>query len=278
MQAAGTGGRRRWLGTGCQGQQASSRPLTPAVSDRSRDADSRLVAVRVGVKAAEADVFALESRVHIAQVALDNCKVRAPFTGTITRKLTEVGEVLSPTPMPGSSSSGGIASLASLDDLEVEADVSETQLYKVMTPERKQEGTPAEIVLDAYPDRRFRGLATDVRPTVDRAKATVVVKVRFVDKVQGVLPDMSAKVSFLHKAIEQSALAAAPKRVIPPTLSSSAPDARWCSSWKKAWRTPWRSPSRRRWVTVGRISWRCRMGPAWARSWCARLDPTLATA
>jgi HlyD family secretion protein len=103
----------------------------------------------------------------------------------------------------------GVVTLASLDDLEVQADVAEAQFHKVKV------GTPAEIILDAYPDRRFRGAVSEVRQIVDRSKASVTVKVKFVDSSAGVLPDMAAKVSFLTKALDDAALKAAPKLIAP---------------------------------------------------------------
>ena len=200
---------------------------TQASSD---DAAARLQTTRAQLASAQANVTAIETRIRTAGVNLDYTKVRAPFDGTVLRKLAEVGDMVGPV---AGNTGNGILLLASLTELEVEADVSETQLSKVALAAAKPvadggvesgprpialrgSNAPAEIVLDAFPDRRFRGVVADVRPTVDRAKATVTVKVRFVDPTEGVLPDMSAKVSFLSKPIDQSALSQAPKRVVPP--------------------------------------------------------------
>jgi HlyD family secretion protein len=76
-------------------------------------------------------------------------------------------------------------------------------------------GTPCEIVLDAYPDKRRRGEVVEIGRKVNRAKATVVVKVRFVDGTEGVLPDMSARTSFLTAALGKEQLQAAAKKVVP---------------------------------------------------------------
>jgi multidrug efflux pump subunit AcrA (membrane-fusion protein) len=121
-------------------------------------------------------------------------------------KLSEVGEILAPA-IAGSQQ--GVVQLASLDDQEVWADVSEAQFAKVKV------GTPAEIILDAFSDRRFRGQVSDIRPAVDRSKAAVTVKVKFLDGIKGVLPDMAAKVSFLAHALGDDQLKAAPKLVAP---------------------------------------------------------------
>src|SRR5256885_14002236 len=82
---------------------------------------------------------------------------------------------------------GGIASLADFDSLRVEADVSESQVAKLAI------GTPAEIVLDAFPDRRYRGKGAGVRPRGDRAEATVTVEGAFVGEHQDVVPHMGSE-------------------------------------------------------------------------------------
>jgi HlyD family secretion protein len=167
------------------------------------DANARLASAQSTLVSAQADVAAVEARQRAVAVQLENTKVRAPFAGTVLRKLAEVGEVIPPMTLTG------ILTLASLDDLEVQADVAEAQFHKVKV------GTPAEIILDAFPDKRFRGQVSEVRQIVDRSKASVTVKVRFSDAATGVLPDMAAKVSFLTKALDAEALKAAPKLIAP---------------------------------------------------------------
>ncbi len=166
------------------------------------DAKARVVTAKAALQSAEADASASQARYQAAAITVDNTKVRAPFDGTVIRKLTEVGEV-------SNVGGQGIFLIASLADLQVEADVSESQLAKVRV------GTPAEILLDAFPDKRFRGEVREIRQTVDRSKAAVTVKVRFKDATDGVLPDMAAKVSFLAHALDDAALKLAPKLVAP---------------------------------------------------------------
>jgi multidrug efflux pump subunit AcrA (membrane-fusion protein) len=79
--------------------------------------------------------------------------------------------------------------------LEVEADVAESNIARIAVDQ------PCEIQLDALPDARFAGRVSRIVPTVDRSKATVLVKVRFVERDSRVLPDMSAKVAFLSKPV-----------------------------------------------------------------------------
>src|SRR5262249_18700789 len=102
-----------------------------------------------------------------------------------------------------------IAEIADFKTLLVETDVPEGRLHLIKL------GSPAEIVLDAYPSRRYRGEAVEVGKRVNRSKATVVVKVKFVDTTENVLPDMSARTSFLAEKLDESQMKEAPKKVIP---------------------------------------------------------------
>jgi RND family efflux transporter MFP subunit len=180
---------------------------TPAALDT---ATARLGGAKAALAASGAEVAAARARVDVAQVNLDNCYVRAPFSGRITQKLTDVGEIVFGFTSAGNAGNGGIASLADFESLQVEADVSESQVAKLAI------GTPAEIVLDAFPDRRYRGRVAEVRPRVDRAKATVTVKVAFVDEAKDVLPDMGAKVTFLTRPLDEAAQKAPPTPAVAP--------------------------------------------------------------
>ena len=174
---------------------------TPAALDQ---ATARFEGAKAQLSAAQSETTAAKARVEVARVNLDNCYVRAPFDGRITQKLTDIGEIVFGAQSAGTGGRGGIASLADFSTLQVEADVSESQVAKLAL------GTPAEIVLDAFPDRRYRGKVAEVRPRVDRAKATVTVKVAFVDDPRDVLPDMGAKVTFLAKELDAAQAKAAP--------------------------------------------------------------------
>jgi multidrug efflux pump subunit AcrA (membrane-fusion protein) len=103
---------------------------------------------------------------------------------------------------------GGVE-IADLKSLVVETDVPEQRLHLV-----KLEG-PAEIVLDAFPDKRHRGKVLEIVPRVNRAKATVIVKTGFVDVPKGALPDMAARVSFLNEELDAEAVKEAPKTIVP---------------------------------------------------------------
>ena len=159
--------------------------------DTSKARADRAVA---GVASARAALAAAEASARNAEVAVDYTLIRAPFDGVILSKSANVGDMVTPF-SSATDSKGAVVTMADMDTLEVEADVSEASLSKVKV------GQPAEIVLDALPDARFLGRISRMVPTVDRAKATVMTKVRF-DKVDPrVLPEMSAKVSFLTQEV-----------------------------------------------------------------------------
>ena len=147
-----------------------------------------------GVASARAALAAAEANARNAAVAVDYTMIRAPFDGVILSKSANVGDMVTPF-SSATDSKGAVVTMADMDTLEVEADVSESSLSKVKV------GQPAEILLDALPDSRFLGHISRMVPTVDRAKATVMTKVRF-DRIDPrVLPEMSAKVSFLSQDV-----------------------------------------------------------------------------
>ena len=124
--------------------------------------------------------------------------------------MAEIGESVAPIP-PGvniSTSSGAIVALADLTTLEVEADVAEANVAKVAN------GQPAEVTVEAIPDRRYKAVLRQVIPTADRTKATVQVKVTILDKDKDLKPEMSAKVTFLEPEKKAAAPAGAAEPVV----------------------------------------------------------------
>lgn len=159
-------------------------------------------------KRAVASVESAEARVRSAEIEVENTFVRAPFDGTVLTKNADVGEIVAP--FASGNSRGTVVSMADMDSLQVEADVSESNLERVKVRQ------PCEITLDAFPEKRYRGEVHMIVPTADRAKATVLTKVRFMDQDDRVLPEMSAKVTFLTEAITESQINAKPKITVNP--------------------------------------------------------------
>ncbi len=149
-----------------------------------------------------------EAAVKSGEVAVENTRIRAPFDGTVLTKDADVGEVVAPF-ASSASSRGAVVTMADMSSLLVEADVSESNITRV-TP-----GQPCDIVLDAYPDRRYPGIVHKIVPTADRAKATVLTKVSFKQRDERVLPEMSAKVQFLAEEARSTAASSVPVLTLP---------------------------------------------------------------
>jgi RND family efflux transporter MFP subunit len=178
--------------------------VSPAAT--AEDLEARAESLQHSVRAAEAEVKAANAEVSALRVDLQYMRVLAPIDGTVLNKPPEVGELV------GTDIGGGrdkVIELADFSTLMVETDIPEARLHMVKV------GSPAEITLDAFPGKRYRGEAVEISPRVVRAKATVEVKVKFVDAATDVLPDMSARVSFLTEAIDPKALEAKAKTVVP---------------------------------------------------------------
>jgi HlyD family secretion protein len=142
-------------------------------------------------KAGLAAAMAAES---VARANLDQTEIRAPFDGVVLTKNANVGDNITPF-SSAIDSKGAVVTIADMSTLEVEADVSESNLGRLAM------GQPAEIGLDALPGERFTGSIIRMVPTIDRSKATRLVKVKFDSIDPRVLPEMSAKVVFLERRL-----------------------------------------------------------------------------
>jgi HlyD family secretion protein len=157
--------------------------------DALEGANSRVSVFEAALRQSRADA-------EFYRAILANTEIRAPFSGTVVKKMAEVGESVAPIP-PGvniSTASGAIVALADLDTLEVEVDVAEANVAK-LGPDQ-----PAEVSAEAFPDRKYKGRLRQVIPTADRTKATVQVKVTILDRDKDLKPEMSARVQFTEKA------------------------------------------------------------------------------
>ncbi|SFU87442.1 efflux RND transporter periplasmic adaptor subunit [Pseudoduganella namucuonensis] len=176
-------------------QRASELLAQKFIAAASHDAAlARYNKARAAIAAQRAAIAAARAGAQSAQVALDQTSIRAPFDGVILTKNANVGDNITPF-SSAADSKGAVVTIADMDTLEVEADVSESSLAKIRADQ------PAEIQLDAFPELRLAGVVSRMVPTVDRGKATLLVKVRFLERDPRVLPDMSAKVAFLSKPV-----------------------------------------------------------------------------
>ena len=202
-----------------QGQRDLERAQRLATEQVLSAADLENARTRVDVL--DAQRGQARAQVRLAEVGLENTRVRAPFDGTVLRKDAEVGEIVAPSSAGGGLTRTAIVTMAGLSTLEVEVDVNEAYIAQVTG------GQTCRITLDAYPDTSFSGGVRQVVPTADRQKATVQVKVSILDHDPRILPEMGAKVEFV-RAEGGTAEAAAPRRVLVPSaaVAGSGAEAR----------------------------------------------------
>ena len=146
--------------------------------------------------ARRAAIVAAEARVNEAEQHRMNMFVRAPFNGTVITRDAEVGETITPGGMGQASGRGSVATLADLSHLEVDTDVKEDFISRIVI------GQPAEIAVDSVPDRRYQGTLRQIIPMGDRARGTIKVKVAILDADEKLFPEMSATVHFLPEKEE----------------------------------------------------------------------------
>lgn len=174
-------------------------------------ANNRVNAAKAAIKLAQAAVAVSQAQLKVQQVNQDFTEIRAPFDGVVLMKNANVGDIITPF-SSAAGSQGAVVTMADMTTLEVEADVSESNLSKAKIDQ------PVEITLDALPDTRFRGSIVGIVPTVDRAKATVMTKIRFEKLDARILPEMSAKVTILSQVVtdadQKPVLALNPKAVV----------------------------------------------------------------
>lgn len=178
------------------GEQQRLLRLTRNLADGGVVARDQLEAAQSRVQSAQASLAQSKANLSLSEANFQSTVIRAPFSGVVVKKMAEVGESVAPIP-PGvnlSTSSGAIVSLADMATLEAEVDIAESNIAKL------QRGQPAQVTVDAFPDRIYRAVLRDVIPTADRTKATITVKVTILDKDRNLKPEMSAKVTFLQRA------------------------------------------------------------------------------
>ncbi|MCP9440753.1 MAG: efflux RND transporter periplasmic adaptor subunit [Nitrospira sp.] len=169
-------------------------------------ATNRLRRSEAAVRSATAAIRVAEADVEAADVMLKNTVIRAPFDGTVLKKFAEIGEIVAPMGSAANARSA-VVLIADMTSLAVEADISESAIAQVSP------GQSADITLDAAPATRYAGMVEQIVPTADRSKGTVLAKIRFIDRDDRVLPEMSAKVFFAPPG--QANASTQPRFVVP---------------------------------------------------------------
>ena len=161
-----------------------------ALDNATTNADS----LKAKIELAKQQAAASQSRIGVAQQAVDNCTIRAPFAGIVVSKDAQVGEMVSPNSAGGGFTRTGIATIVDMKSNEIEVDVNESYIARV------ENGQQVTATLDAYPDKPIPSKVRTVIPTADRQKATVKVRITIIDleKYNFILPDMGVKVAFLE--------------------------------------------------------------------------------
>lgn len=147
--------------------------------------DARIAALREQVRVAE-------RQVEVQRTDLSNTIIRAPFSGVAISKDAQPGEMVSPVSAGGGFTRTGICTIVDMSSLEIEVDVNESYINRV------RPGQDVRAVLDAYPDWQIPGRVITTIPAADRQKATVLVRIGFVELDPRILPDMGVKVTFLR--------------------------------------------------------------------------------
>ncbi len=172
---------------------------------RTRDLAERKLVSQADLDGAEANAESLAARLDVGKeeikVAernaallrqlLDETTIRAPFAGVVVAKTAQPGEMISPISAGGGFTRTGICTIVDMDSLEIEVDVNEAYIQRV------QAGQRVTATLDAYPDWKIPAEVIAIVPTADRQKATVRVRIGFLERDERVLPDMGIRVAFL---------------------------------------------------------------------------------
>lgn len=171
------------------------------------NARTAAASLRAQIEAAREQVRSADAQVGVARQDVENCTVRAPFGGVVVSKDAQRGEMVSPVSAGGGFTRTGIATIVDMASLEIEVDVNESYIARVVPGQR------VDAVLDAYPEWHIPAKVRTVIPTADRQKATVKVRISLDKLDPRILPDMGVKVSFL--ADETAGARATPGVLIP---------------------------------------------------------------
>jgi RND family efflux transporter MFP subunit len=160
-------------------------------------------ALAAQLAAARSNARVAEQGLSLSDIGVDNTVVRAPFAGVVTVKAAQPGEIISPMSAGGGFTRTGIGTIVDMDSLEIQVDVNEAFIGRVKPKQR------VEAVLNAYPDWKIPAEVIAIVPTADRSKATVKVRIAFLQRDARVVPDMGVRVSFLDDAPPADAAPAA---------------------------------------------------------------------
>jgi RND family efflux transporter MFP subunit len=184
------------------------------------EAQSEVESLKARIAHTQLQVGVAESQVALQKTQLADMVVRAPFSGVVISKDAQPGEMISPVSAGGGFTRTGIGTIVDMSSLEIEVDVSETYINRVVP------GMKVEAVLDAYKDWPIPAHVITTIPAADRAKATVRVRIAFDKLDPRILPDMSVKVTLLRDEPAAGTKAPSAPRVLLPKTAIRTADGR----------------------------------------------------
>ncbi len=208
-----------------------------------KKAKARVAALHAGIKLTQANIQEI-------QATINTMSLYAPFDGTVVEKQGEEGEIISPMAMSSSLGRTAVVTIANLETMDVETDISENLMSRIAL------GQPAEVSVSAIPSKRYRGRLRQVIPMGDRTRGTVKVKVEILDPDEKLFPELAATVHFLPSKTGNSPDASRSFLFVPKSavFQENGHDYVWvvgrrtrCISGRSRWRprpTPWGGSSR----------------------------------
>ena len=163
------------------------------------------------IREAKAQVQQMNAALTYAQTQLASTEIRAPVAGTVLQRIVERGEMVTPSAFGESGARTSVVSLADLDDLQIEIDISQVDFARLKMSQR------AEIIPEAFPNLKYVGFIEEIAPEANRAKATVQVKVKVENPDEQLRPEMNVRVNFLADAAPSDS--APVSRVLVPKAS-----------------------------------------------------------
>jgi RND family efflux transporter MFP subunit len=179
------------------------------------DAQSVVDSTKARIAYSQQQLGVAQRQVELQKTMLADMVVRAPFSGIVISKDAQPGEMISPVSAGGGFTRTGIGTIVDMSSLEIEVDVNETYINRVIP------GQKVEAVLDAYPEWRIPAHVITTIPSADRQKATVKVRIGFESLDPKILPDMGVKVSFLRDAPAAGQAPTAPAVMVPKAAVKS---------------------------------------------------------
>ena len=170
---------------------------------------------------AKREIDVAERSLAVQRRFLEDMQIRAPFSGVVIAKAAQPGEMISPVSAGGGFTRTGICTIVDMDSLEVEVDVNESYINRVRSKQ------PVQVTLNAYPDYHFPAEVIAIIPAADRNKATVRVRIGFLERDERVLPDMGVRVAFLDEQADAEPVEAPSGVLVPEDAVASRDGARY---------------------------------------------------